>query len=151
IQLIVAFHLLVVALFLGWSMTLLTLRQPTFAPVESALAVGGIDAERMAPPGVKMAPPPSAEMRGRILDGNKSETASTETSSAAVRMREWFPETLLWRPEVVTDDQGRASIQVELADSITTWRLLASAVTADGQLGATQLPLRVFQPFFVDL
>ena len=53
-----------------------------------------------------------------------------------VRVRDWFPETLLWRPELITDDQGRATLDLDLADSITTWRLSASAVTADGQLGA---------------
>jgi alpha-2-macroglobulin-like protein len=68
-----------------------------------------------------------------------------------VRVREWFPETLLWRPELVTDDQGHASLDLDLADAITTWRLTASAVTADGRLGADQSSLRVFQPFFVDL
>src|SRR5438093_10763915 len=67
------------------------------------------------------------------------------------RVREWFPETLLWRPELITDDQGRASVDIELADSITTWRILGSAVTADGRLGAIEKPIRVFQPFFVDL
>ena len=68
-----------------------------------------------------------------------------------VRVRQFFPETLLWRPEIVTDDQGRAGLELDLADSITTWRLTASAITADGRLGASQSPLRVFQPFFVDL
>jgi hypothetical protein len=72
-------------------------------------------------------------------------------NNAPVRVREWFPETLLWRPQVITDEQGRASIDMDLADSITTWRLSASAVTADGRLGAAKLPIRVFQPFFVDL
>jgi hypothetical protein len=69
----------------------------------------------------------------------------------APRAREKFPETLLWRPELITDDDGRASLDVELADSITTWRLSASAVTADGRLGTAQSPIKVFQPFFVDL
>src|SRR5262249_35066275 len=69
----------------------------------------------------------------------------------APRVRELFPQTLLWRPEVVTDDEGHASIDVDLADSITTWRLLASAVDTEGRLGATQTPLKVFQPFFVDV
>src|SRR5207244_3021438 len=32
-----------------------------------------------------------------------------------------------------------------------TWRLSASAVSRDGQLGAAQLGLKVFQSFFVDL
>ncbi|MFO0879933.1 MAG: alpha-2-macroglobulin family protein [Gemmataceae bacterium] len=78
---------------------------------------------------------------------------SGETQKAApLRVRRHFPETLVWKPELITDDQGRlAPVQVPLADSITTWRLNASAVAADGRLGATQFPLRVFQPFFVDL
>ena len=78
-----------------------------------------------------------------------SEQASD--TQAPVRVRRWFPETLLWRPQVITDDAGLASIDIPLADSITSWRLTASAVTADGRLGATAEPIRVFQPFFVDL
>ena len=72
-------------------------------------------------------------------------------STPRVRVRRWFPETLLWRPELITDDNGRVSIEIDLADSITTWRLSASAVTAQGKLGATEQPIRVFQPFFADL
>jgi hypothetical protein len=67
------------------------------------------------------------------------------------RVRHQFPETLLWRPELITDDNGHASLDIELADSITTWRLSASAVSGDGRLGAAQSSIRVFQPFFVDL
>jgi uncharacterized protein YfaS (alpha-2-macroglobulin family) len=67
------------------------------------------------------------------------------------RVRELFPETLLWKPELITDDQGRASLNIDLADSITTWRLAAAAVTDKGRLGAAQFPLKVFQPFFADL
>src|SRR5205085_636496 len=32
--------------------------------------------------------------------------------SATARVRELFPETLLWRPELITDDNGRATIDV---------------------------------------
>jgi hypothetical protein len=72
-------------------------------------------------------------------------------SATPLRVRQRFPETLLWRPEIVTDDAGKASIELELADSITTWRVAASAVTAEGRLGGEQSSLLVFQPFFVDL
>lgn len=68
-----------------------------------------------------------------------------------IHVRERFPETLYWRPEIITDDQGRAAVDIDLADSITTWRLSASAVSGDGRLGASQQAIRVFQPFFVDL
>jgi hypothetical protein len=67
------------------------------------------------------------------------------------RVRKYFPETLLWRPELVTDDQGEVEIEIDLADSITTWRLSTSAVSGEGQLGGAEFPVRVFQPFFVDL
>ena len=47
--------------------------------------------------------------------------------------------------------EARRMLDVELADSITTWRLTASAVSAEGQLGSSQSAVRVFQPFFVDV
>ena len=71
--------------------------------------------------------------------------------SAPPRIRRFFPETLLWQPELITDEQGRAQLEVPLADSITTWRLAMSAVSKRGELGAATAPLRVFQDFFVDI
>ena len=67
-----------------------------------------------------------------------------------IRVRQDFPETLLWLPELVTDDAGRTSLDIDLADSITTWRLSAAAVSGQGQLGSGEFPIRVFPPFFVD-
>ncbi len=51
----------------------------------------------------------------------------------------------------MTDDNGRATVDIDLADSITDWRLSASAVSAEGKLGGAQSSIRVFQPFFVDV
>mgnify|MGYP002623233415 FL=1 len=104
---------------------------------------GGID---------EMAANTAAEEPGaasRIID-----TAGSDAAPAAKpkpRVREWFPETLLWRPEIVTDENGDASLEIPLADSITTWRLTTSAVSSGGQLGGGSEAIRVFQPFFVDL
>jgi len=70
---------------------------------------------------------------------------------APARVRRHFPETLLWRPELITDDAGRAQLEVPLADSITTWRIAMSAVSPRGELGAATKGLRVFQDFFVDI
>jgi hypothetical protein len=67
------------------------------------------------------------------------------------RVRSRFPETLLWNPELITDRAGRATLDLELADSITTWRLAATGSTSSGLLGSTRIDLRVFQDFFVDL
>jgi len=67
-----------------------------------------------------------------------------------VRTRDYFPETLLWAPEIITDDTGRVTIPVSFADSITTWRFGLRAVSKAGQLGSTSVPLVVKQDFFVD-
>jgi len=67
------------------------------------------------------------------------------------RLRQFFPETMLWLPEEVTDESGRLSLEIPLADSITTWRLTALASTQDGRLGSTTAGIRVFQDFFIDL
>jgi hypothetical protein len=67
------------------------------------------------------------------------------------RVRSRFPETLLWHPELVTDRSGRATLDVELADSITDWRVVATGSTRDGLLGTATTTLRVFQDFFVDI
>ncbi|MHC5082297.1 MAG: alpha-2-macroglobulin family protein [Planctomycetota bacterium] len=73
------------------------------------------------------------------------------TGGEAPRVRRDFPETLLWKPELVTDDAGRLELTIPLADSITTWRLTAQAVTEAGSFGSREVPIRVFQDFFVDL
>jgi hypothetical protein len=67
------------------------------------------------------------------------------------RVRRDFPETMLWRPDLVTDENGDATLDVTMADSITTWKLFAEAIAADGRLGQASTDVRVFQDFFVDL
>ncbi len=66
------------------------------------------------------------------------------------RVRREFPETLLWIPELITDELGIATVEVPVADAITTYRVGFDALSADGSFGSGQLPLTVFQPFFVD-
>lgn len=68
-----------------------------------------------------------------------------------VRVRQFFPETLLFRPDLITDEKGLASIEFNMADSITTWRMTTLANSASGELGSRDAPLRCFQDFFVDL
>ncbi|SPE51099.1 membrane hypothetical protein [Verrucomicrobia bacterium] len=77
-------------------------------------------------------------------------TANTE-NSASPRVRHDFPETLLWRPELITDDRGKASLEIPLADSITTWRVAVDGISSSGKMGSTEVPITVFQDFFVDL
>jgi uncharacterized protein YfaS (alpha-2-macroglobulin family) len=70
---------------------------------------------------------------------------------AAPHVRSYFPEALYINPEIVTDRDGRASVVIPMADSITTWRMAMMASTAHGALGSGTGSLKVFQDFFVDL
>jgi uncharacterized protein YfaS (alpha-2-macroglobulin family) len=89
-----------------------------------------------------------------VMDEDKSIGGDEVTTSAGAtppRLRQYFPETMLWLPEMVTDEHGSLHIDFDVADSITTWRMTALASTQDGRLGSNMAPLRVFQDFFIDL
>ncbi len=87
---------------------------------------------------------------GGGVGGGALAVGDVEAAPEPIRLREYFPETLLWQPALITDDKGRATLNVPLADSITTWRLSASASTAAGGIGSAEKSLRVFQDFFVE-
>ncbi|WP_094227054.1 alpha-2-macroglobulin family protein [Methanolobus psychrotolerans] len=65
------------------------------------------------------------------------------------RVRQFFPETWIWMPELLTDDAGLASLDLTAPDSITTWRLHAVSSGPEG-IGISESRLTVFQDFFVD-
>jgi uncharacterized protein YfaS (alpha-2-macroglobulin family) len=79
-----------------------------------------------------------------------SETTATRGDSEAPRLRQYFPETLYWMPELETDAQGHAQIELPVADSITTWRVSVVASDEKGNIGSGQGSLRVFQEFFAE-
>ncbi len=87
-----------------------------------------------------------------VLATNSLTLASTGASAAApTHVRAYFPEALYINPEIITDQDGRASITIPLADSITTWRMAMLASTTHGALGSSTSRIKVFQDFFVDL
>jgi uncharacterized protein YfaS (alpha-2-macroglobulin family) len=87
------------------------------------------------------------DLATRIASADNAPTGAT----AAPRVRRDFPETLLWQPELITDEHGKASLDIPLADSITTWRASIDGVSAVGKMGSVETPITVFQDFFVDL
>jgi 5-hydroxyisourate hydrolase-like protein (transthyretin family) len=127
---------------------------------EREMAKGGKDKDGGFPRGGVGGgpPPPAAPGAGvpRPDDAKKDGTGHGAQNGQGggtppARTREYFPETLFWHPALITDDKGRAELPLSFADSITTWRLTASASSKGGALGGTTAPLRVFQDFFVDL
>ena len=81
----------------------------------------------------------------------KEGPVATDSHSPQGHVRSYFPEALYINPEILTDGKGKASIEIPLADSITTWRMAMFASTRLGALGTGTSELKVFQDFFVDL
>jgi len=80
--------------------------------------------------------------------------SSPQTASggavATPRLREFFPETLLWEPLLETDRHGNSRLRFKFADSITNWKLSLIASTVDGQIGLFDSAIKTFQPFFIE-
>ncbi len=66
------------------------------------------------------------------------------------RIRQFFPETWLWI-DLTTDASGKATKQITVPDSITTWMLRAVAISKEKGLGVAEDSLVVFQPFFLTI
>jgi uncharacterized protein YfaS (alpha-2-macroglobulin family) len=49
--------------------------------------------------------------------------------------RTFFPNTAFWEPALETDSSGRATVEVPLPDTLTTWRLTARGFTTDTKVG----------------
>jgi len=104
-----------------------------------------------APPSGFMPPIlPAEEPRGEAAV-DKGTGAGQPAQDAAPLLRQFFPETMYWNPEALTDAGGRWQAELDMAHTITTWRLTALASAQDGRLGSTTAPIRVFQDFFVDI
>jgi len=78
-------------------------------------------------------------------------TKALEKPLFTPRLRKYFPETLVWRPEVITDKHGRAHITFPMADNITAWKMSVLASNEAGEVGIAEKELRSFQPFFLEL
>ncbi|MBS2022293.1 MAG: Ig-like domain-containing protein [Deltaproteobacteria bacterium] len=59
-----------------------------------------------------------------------------------------FLTTVLWKT-VETDDQGQASVEIELPDNLTTFRIMAVALTQADRFGAGQSEVHVSLPLLI--
>lgn len=115
---------------------------------------GFVFRKALAEPVPAMAIPVQAETSNMAIDFKNSATLAkdkADSGSSGARVRSYFPEALYINPEIITDQDGRASIVIPMADSITTWRMAMMASTTHGALGSATSSIKVFQDFFVDL
>ncbi len=52
------------------------------------------------------------------------------------KIRKLFPDTALWQADAHTDSSGRATVQVQFPDSLTSWRATVRGVTLDTKVGS---------------
>lgn len=52
--------------------------------------------------------------------------------------RKDFKLTAVWEPSVVTDASGKAQVRFELPENLTTFRIMATAITADTRCGSAE-------------
>lgn len=98
-----------------------------------------------APPQIETASSVQAE------DAKAATGVPARIMAATPRLREYFPETLLWLPELVSDAAGEAEVQFRLADSITKWQVRAFVSTEDGRWAHVETKIQAYQPFAIEL
>jgi A-macroglobulin TED domain/Alpha-2-macroglobulin family/MG2 domain/A-macroglobulin receptor binding domain/Carboxypeptidase regulatory-like domain/Alpha-2-macroglobulin bait region domain len=91
-----------------------------------------------------------ADDKAKELDGGLA-NKKMEGGADAPHVRSYFPEALYINPEIITDQNGSATITIPIADSITTWRMALMASTPHGALGSGTSSIKVFQDFFTEL
>ncbi|MBN2488819.1 MAG: alpha-2-macroglobulin [Methanosarcinaceae archaeon] len=97
-----------------------------------------------------MVPPRAVPAVQKAADENAAATGAGEEQLAEVqRVRQFFPETWIWMPDLLTDEDGRAHLDLTAPDSITTWRMHAVSSGPSG-IGISEADLKVFQDFFLD-
>ncbi|MBN2110945.1 MAG: alpha-2-macroglobulin [Methanosarcinaceae archaeon] len=93
--------------------------------------------------------PPMMDMEMPEEETASPEDAGGDGLAGVQRVRQFFPETWVWMPELLTDEEGLASLDLTAPDSITTWRLHAVSSGPEG-IGISESSLTVFQDFFID-
>lgn len=86
----------------------------------------------------------------KSVEGSPRISIGQAVQLATPRLREYFPETLVWQPSLETNAQGRAQLKFKLADNITTWKMSVIGSTEDGEIGTAETEIKSFQPFFVE-
>ncbi len=61
-----------------------------------------------------------------------------------------FAETLFWHAGLKTDDKGQATVEFDLNDAVTSFRVFADAFTGGGALGGATTTIESVEPFYVE-
>jgi hypothetical protein len=65
------------------------------------------------------------------------------------RLRQEFRNSAYWEAQLVTGEDGKASVEVKMPDNLTTWRMQVLAVSGDTQVGEATNELVSTQPLLI--
>jgi hypothetical protein len=72
-----------------------------------------------------------------------------ENSQGSPQVRTNFVDTPLWQPDVITDANGQATVEVTLPDNLTTWRLDGRGFSKETYIGQSTTDLISTKPLLV--
>jgi uncharacterized protein YfaS (alpha-2-macroglobulin family) len=101
---------------------------------DEAGAIRGAGSMQLA---AKSATPMAAPMERNMAADRDGKEGGGGAAYAATEIRSNFADTMLFRV-VATDAQGRATVEVDVPDNLTTWKATARAMTADSRFGQEQ-------------
>ncbi|MEM3525377.1 MAG: alpha-2-macroglobulin family protein [Thermoplasmata archaeon] len=132
--------LMVVLSGILYSMVMGMMSGPASSPADDWVYKGG--GGRLGPPG-----PPSPAVENTASQGG----GLYYTQSPGVKLvRQFFPETWYWNPLIETGENGSATVNLLVPDSITSWEVEAVASTSNCRIGVGWKNITVFQDFFVE-
>lgn len=87
------------------------------------------------PLGVQTAAPLTAYAQGKVEMPSAEGRGGGGGDGVPPTVRERFPDTAFWRADVVTDASGKATLNIPLPDSLTTWKIETRGLTEDTRVG----------------
>ncbi len=97
------------------------------------------------------------ETSRNLADADRSAAGGTDPPNAAVELRSDFSETAFWEPHLLLNDDGSATVEFDVPDSVTEWNLWVHALTTDLKGGSVtrqaasvkELMVRPYLPRFL--
>jgi len=81
--------------------------------------------------------------------GGDELAASFRIEGEEDEVRQDFRDTAYWEAKLITDGNGRASVEIPLPDNVTTWRLHSKAATNDTQVGQASVDILARLPLII--
>ena len=107
-----------------------------FDPYKGFYTVDGLDLENYS-------------LLMRLVGRQKFEKKGASTGGGGgldISLRSVFKFVSYWNPSIMTDSEGRASIEFEAPDNLTGWRVLVMAVTPGDRMGLGEGGFKVNRP-----